>query len=196
MQQTLLNEILDAAAAARRRAPPTRMPTRPRRRRPPPARTPGGSIPPSPGEYYNNGVRTISTPADCTNAIEFLIRRDQALPGLAGAARAQFTIGDAYLIDGRPRRRGARGLQRWSSRTTRIPTAARRVPEAGRRLRAARPERQRAQELRGRPCKIFPNSSAAIFALAALKRLGYHKLTGFNWQQSEQSRPLEAGHDA
>jgi tol-pal system protein YbgF len=168
MQQTLLNQILALLPQ------PAATPTDPNAPAgaPPPARTAPG-IPPSPGEYYNTAFGYFFA-GNFDSAIESLTDAIKRFPDSPEAARAQLTIGEAYQSMGGhdADALAAYGLVIKNYKDPEVlPDAYLKQGDAYERLGQKESARKSYEDVR----KLYPNSSAAIFALAALKRLGYIK---------------------
>lgn len=167
MQQTLLNQILTLLPQPA--ATPTD-PTAPAGTQPP-VRAPG--IPPSPGEYYNTAFGYFFA-GNFDSAIESLTDAIKRFPESPEAARAQLTIGEAYQSMGGhdADALAAFGLVIKNYKDPEVlPDAYLKQGDAYERLGQKESARKSYEDVR----KLYPNSSAAIFALAALKRLGYIK---------------------
>jgi TolA-binding protein len=175
LQQTLLNQILaqlpqggTAPAGTDPAAPPLPAGQSPR---------PAGNIPPSPGEYYKAafGYFYSATSKEMfAEAIEFLTDAIKRFPDSPEAARAQFAIGDANLAmgghDADALAAYALVIKNYKDPEV-LPDAYLKQGDANERLGQKDAARKSYEEVRAQ----FPNSSAAIFATAALKRLGYIK---------------------
>ena len=170
MQQSLLNQILAQLPQPGAATTPVD-PSAPPQTAPSPR--PGGSIPPSPGEYYNKAFEYFYG-GKFAEAIEFLSDAITRFPDSPEAARAQQTIGDANLAMGG---HDTEALAAYSLVIKNykdpdiLPDAYLKQGDAYERLGQKENARKSYEEVRAK----FPSSSAQIFATAALKRLGYIK---------------------
>jgi tol-pal system protein YbgF len=176
MQQTLLNQILaqlpQPAAATAAGAEPTAPPAAQ-----PPPKT-GADIPPSPGEYYSAAFNYFYK-GQFDSAVDTLTDAIKRYPDSPEAARAQLTIGDAYQAMGGHDAEALAAYQlviKNYKDPEVLPDAYLKQGDTLERLGQKDSARKSYEDVR----KLFPNSSAAIFAQAALKRLGYIKLTSCN----------------
>lgn len=170
MQQSLLNQIL-AQLPQPGAVPATTDPTAPQ-----PASSsakPDTTIPPSPGEYYRKAFEYFYK-GQFPEAIEMLSDAIKRFPEFPEAARAQQTIGDANLAMGG---KDADALAAYALVIKNykdpevLPDAYLKQGDAYERLGQKDNARKSYEEVRSQ----FPNSSAAIFATAALKRMGIIK---------------------
>jgi len=171
LQQTLLNEILaqlSRPAATPTPADPAAAPPGPPPP-PPPAREVQG-IPPSPGEYYKTALGYFFA-GQFDSAVESLADAIKRFPEFPEAARAQFTIGEAFLSMGG---HDAQALEAYALVIKTYPNDLDVLPDAylkqgDTQVRLGRKDaaRKSYEDVR----RLFPNSSAAIFALAAIKQL-------------------------
>lgn len=177
LQQTLLNQILQQLPQGA--APPPTTPVDPNA---PPVPTPAASptpkpgatnIPPSPGEYYGKAFNYFYQ-GMFTEAIELLADAIKRFPDSPEAARAQQTIGDANFAlgghDAEALAAYALVIKNYKDPEV-VPDAYLKQGDAYERLGQKDNARKSYEDVRTK----YPNSSAAIFALAALKRLGYIK---------------------
>jgi tol-pal system protein YbgF len=172
MQQSLLNQILaqlPQPGAATQPVDPN-APTTPLT---PPSTIKPGGIPPSPGEYYSKAFDYFYK-GMFAEAIEFLSDAIKRFPDSPEAARAQFVIGDANLAMGG---KDAEALAAYAAVIKNykdpevLPDAYLKQGDAYERLGQKENARKSYEEVRAK----FPNSSSAIFATAALKRMGIIK---------------------
>jgi len=168
MQQTLLNQILaqlpqPAAAATDPAAPAGAQP---------PPKT-GTDIPPSPGEYYSAAFNYFYK-GQFDSAVEALSAAITKYPESPEAARAQLTIGDAYQAMG-GHDKDALGAYQLVIKNYKdpevLPDAYLKQGDTFERLGQKESARKSYEDVR----KLFPTSSAAVFAQAALKKLGFIK---------------------
>ena len=171
MQQSLLNQILaqlPQAGAGTTPIDPSAPPTTPTSPRPG-----GGAIPPSPGEYYGKAFEYFYG-GKFAEAIEFLSDAIKRFPESPDAARAQQTIGDANLAmgghDAEALAAYALVIKNYKDPEI-LPDAYLKQGDAYERLGQKENARKSYEDVRSK----YPTSSAAIFATAALKRLGYIK---------------------
>jgi TolA-binding protein len=174
MQQTLLNQILaqlpqaTAAAAAAAGGEPATPPGT--QTTPTPSPKPAPGIPPSPGEYYKTAFGYFFA-GQYDSAVEALSDAIKRFPDFPDAARAQMTIGDAYTAMGGHDQEALAAYVLVVKNCTDpevCPDAYLKQGDTYDRLRQKEAAIKSYEEVR----KLYPNSSAAIFALAALKRLG------------------------
>jgi TolA-binding protein len=175
LQQTLLNQILaqlpqagTTPAAPTDPNAPVAPPTAPAT-----ATARPGNIPPSPGEYYGTAFGYFYR-GMFAEAIEFLTDAIKRFPDSPEAARAQQTIGDANLQMGGHETEAlaayALVIKNYKDPEV-LPDAYLKQGDAYEKLGQKENARKSYEEVRTQ----FPNSSSAIFALAALKRMGYIK---------------------
>jgi tol-pal system protein YbgF len=173
LQQTLLNEILAQLPKATPADQPGGQAGAPPATAPPPGSGRGAAIPPSPGEYYNAAFGYFFR-GQYDSAIESLAEAIKRFPDSPEAARAQFTIGEAWLSMGGhdADALAAYGLVIKNYQDPEVlPDAYLKQGDAQERLGQKEAARKSYEDVR----RLYPNSAAAIFALAALKRLGYIK---------------------
>jgi tol-pal system protein YbgF len=174
MQQTLLNQILAQLPQAAGAAPAGAAGAEPAA--PPAAQTPprtGGDIPPSPSEYYSAAFNYFYK-GQFDSAVETLTDAIKRFPDSPEAARAQLTIGDAYQAMGGHDEDAlaAYGLVIKNYKDPEVlPDAYLKQGDTFVRLGQKESARKSYEDVR----KLFPTSSAAIFAQAALKRMGIIK---------------------
>jgi tol-pal system protein YbgF len=161
------------AVAAAGAAPQPTDPNAPPAQTPPAAAKPGGSIPPSPGEYYNKAFDYFYK-GMFAEAIEFLADAIKRFPDSPEAARAQFMIGDANLAmgghDADALAAYALVIKNYKDPEV-LPDAYLKQGDAYERLGQKENARKSYEDVRSK----YPNSSAAVFALSSLKRMGYIK---------------------
>lgn len=174
LQQTLLNQILSQLPSAQ--PGNTGTPVDPNAPATPPAPTgakPGSGLPPSPGEYYRAAFGYFWS-GSLPEAVEFLTDAIKRFPDSPEAARAQFTIGDAYLGMGGHEAEAlaayALVIKNYKDPEV-LPDAYLKQGDAYAALGKKEEARKSYEEVRTQ----FPNSSAKVFAEVALRRMGYIK---------------------
>lgn len=175
MQQTMLNEILNLLqpAIAAATTDPTAAAAAGAAGETVPAVRTGTAIPPSPASYYNAAWGYYAS-NQFDLAIEACREALKRFPESPEAPRAQMTIGEAYLYMGQHSKEALQAFTAVIANykdSDQVPEAYYKQGLTYEQLGQKESARKSYEQVR----TAFPESTAAIFATQALKRLGYIK---------------------